>query len=151
MTRMVSDEMAAMNLETARKLVAQCREKMDTAYQKPVFDEWVVVSFAPAPALADILAYEGPRAETYKKSLHADSAPLAREMQDHAYEIGDFEFVGDARGSHFDACVRIGNRTYLLCNNTYGTLSDLRQDARWLKAQKPFVDLTEKFRTDPLS
>jgi hypothetical protein len=138
-----------MNLESARKLLAQCREKMDTAYQKPVFDEWVVVSFASTPV--QVLSYEGPRAESYKKSLHSDSAPIAREMQDRSYGIGDFEFADAAHGSRFDACVRIGERSYLLCNNTYGTINDLRQDARWLKAQKPFVDLTEKFRADPLS
>ena len=138
-----------MNLESARKLVSQCREKMDTAYMKPVFNEWVMVSFENSPV--EILAYDGPRAETFQKNLHADSAPIAREMQDRSYGVGDFEFVGDGRGSRFDACVRIGERSYLLCNNTYGTIDDLRQDARWLKAQKPFVDLTEKFRADPLA
>ena len=138
-----------MNLDSARKLVAECRGKMDTAYQKPVFDEWVVISFASAPV--QVLSYDGPRAENYKKTLHADSAPIAREMQDRSYSIGDFEFADEARGARFDACVRIGEKSYLLCNNTYGTINDLRHDARWLKAQKPFVDLTEKFRADPLS
>jgi hypothetical protein len=138
-----------MNLEMARNLVKQCREKMDTAYQKPVFDEWILVSFATTPV--EVLAYQGPRAETYTKSLHSDSAPIAREMQDRSYGIGDFEFADNGRGTRFDACVRIGDQSYLLCNNTYGTLNDLRQDARWLKAQKPFVDLTEQFRSDPLS
>lgn len=122
---------------------------MDALYQKPVFDEWVVLSFAPSGA--SILFYEGPRAETFKKNLHADSAPLMREMQDRHYAIGDFEFVQEARGSRFDACVRAGEDAYLFCNNTYGSMAELRQDPRWLKAQKPFVDLTEKFRADPVS
>ncbi len=136
-----------MNLETARQNLLLCRERMDTLYQKPVFDEWVMISFSSAPA--KILYYDGPRQESYKKTFHADSAPLAREMQDRAYTIGDFEFAAEARGSRFDACIRIGEHAYFLCNNTYGTINDLRQDPRWLKAQKPFVDLTEKFRADP--
>jgi hypothetical protein len=137
-----------MNLETARQHLRTCRELMDTLYQKPVFDEWVILSFANASTR--ILFYHGPRADSFAKNLHADSGPLAREMQDRAYAIGDFEFALDARGSRFDVCVRLGDHSYLLGNNTYGTLTDLRQDARWLKAQKPLVDLTEKFRADPL-
>lgn len=137
-----------MNLETARTNIRACRERMDALYQKPVFDEWVVVSFANQPA--SILIYEGTRADSIKETIHRDSAPLAREMADKHYTVGDFEFAQDARGSRFDACVRLGEHAYLLCNNTYGTLADLRQDPRWLKAQAPFVNLTEKFRADPL-
>jgi hypothetical protein len=122
---------------------------MDTLYQKPVFDEWVIVSIRAGEV--GILWYEGPRAESFRKTLHADSAPLAAEMQDRSYTIGDFEFAQDAKGSRFDACVRLGPSAYLFANNTYGTLSDLRQDPRWLKAQKPLVELTEKFRADALA
>lgn len=121
---------------------------MDALYQKPVFDEWVVVSFASPEAV--VVFYDGPRSETFEKNLHSDSAPLTREMQDRNYSIGDFEFVQEARGSRFDACVRAGETTYLFCNNTYGSMAELRRDPRWLKAQVPFVDLTEKFRADPL-
>lgn len=137
-----------MNLETARHFVHSCHERMDANYQKPVFDEWVIVSLAGNPVT--VLAYHGPRADSFTKTLHSDSAPIVREMQDRKYSIGDFEFAQEARGSRFDACMRVGERTYLLCNNTYGTLTDLRQDPRWLKAQKPFIELTEKFRVDPL-
>ena len=122
---------------------------MDTLYQRPVFDEWVVVAIgSKGPQL---LGYEGPRAESFLKTFHTDSVPLAREMQSREYEIGDFEFAQDGKGSRFDGCVRIGQSTYIFCNNTYGSMTDLRQDPRWLKAQKPLLDLTEKFRADPLT
>ncbi|MFT3781117.1 MAG: hypothetical protein QM790_03810 [Nibricoccus sp.] len=137
-----------MNLETATQHINACRERMDVLYQKPVFDEWVVLSLKPGNA--EILSYKGPRADTFTKALHRDSAPIVAEMQGKQYSIGDFEFVDQAPGSRFDACVRLGETIYLLCNNTYGTLAALRQDPRWREAQKPFVNLTEKFRGDPL-
>ena len=137
-----------MNLETASKNIEICRGRMDVLYHKPVFDEWVVVGFAQGKT--EILAYTGPRAESFTKQFHRDSGPLFAEMQGKRYSVGDFEFVDQARGSHFDACVRLGETAYLLCNNTYGSMSELRADSRWREAQKPFVDLTEKVRADPL-
>ena len=137
-----------MNLETATKHIQACRERMDALYLKPVFDEWVVVRFAQGKA--DVLAYHGQRADTFTKLLHRDSAPLFAEMQGKHYGVGDFEFVDQAAGSRYDACVRLGETIYLLCNNTFGTMAELRIDPRWREAQKPFVGLTEKFRFDQL-
>ena len=137
-----------MNLETASKNIEICRVRMDALYHKPVFDEWVVVNLVLGKP--DILAYAGPRAESFAKQFHRDSGPLFAEMQGKRYSVGDFEFVDQARGSCFDACVRLGETAYLLCNNTYGSMSELRADARWREAQKPFVALTEKVRADPL-
>jgi hypothetical protein len=137
-----------MKLETASKHIQACRERMDALYLKPVFDEWVVVYFAQGKA--EILAYTGPRADTFTQQLHRDSAPLFAEMQGKQYAVADFEFVDQATGSRFDACVRLGETTYLLCNNTYGSMAELRADPRWREAQKPFVDLTDKFRVDPM-
>jgi hypothetical protein len=137
-----------MNLDTLRPLLKACRELMDVLYQKPVFDEWIVVSVAGGKI--EILDYHGPRRETYGKQLHADSAPLVGEMQNRHYEVGDFEFILDASGTRFDAAVRLGETAYLLCNNTYGSMDDIRNDPRWRKAQAPFVDMTEKVRANPL-
>jgi len=121
---------------------------MDALYHKPVFDEWVIVTFAQGKT--NILAYTGPRAESFAKQFHRDSGPLFAEMQGKHYGVGDFEFVDQGHGSCFDACVRLGETIYLLCNNTYGSMGELRADARWREAQKPFVNLTEKFRAEPL-
>ena len=137
-----------MNLETARETVRNCHQRMDALYQKPVFDEWVIISMEGGDV--KVLSYDGPRSASYSAELHADSGPLMREMEDKHYAVGDFEFVQDAAGSHFDACIRLGETSYLLCNRTSGTMAEIRKDPRWLKAQRPFVDVTEKFRMDPL-
>ena len=137
-----------MNIETAVTHLKTCREHMDTLYQKPVFDEWVLVSLA--EGRGTVLAYTGPRAETFSQKLHADSAPLYAAMQGKNYLVGDFEFVQDARGSRFDACINAGRDVFVFCNNTFGSMVELRADPRWREAQKPFVSLTEKFRADPV-
>jgi hypothetical protein len=138
-----------MNLETAAAHLTQCRERMDTLYQKPVFDEWALIAFT--NGAVEVLWYHGPRAEEFAKKLHADVAPLYTAMEGRHYDIGDFEFVQDAKGSRFDACIRAGTTSYVLCNNTYGTMAEIRADPRWREAQKPFVQLTEEFRMDALS
>lgn len=137
-----------MNIDTASQHIKACRDQMDALYQKPVFDEWVVLRLR--QGRVEIMAYTGPRAEKFRTELHRDSAPLMSQMQGNYYGVGDFEFVDNAGSSRYDACIRMGQNIYLLCNNTYGTMAVLRQDPRWREAQKPFVDLTEKFRADPL-
>ena len=137
-----------MNLSTACRHLNTCRERMDVLYQKPVFDEWVVLLLK--EGAAKVVFYSGTRPEAFLEELHADSALLYAAMDGRHYEIGDFEFVQEAKGPRFDACIRAGLETYVICNNTYGTITDLRADPRWREAQKPFVDLTEVFRSDPL-
>ncbi len=137
-----------MNVETAVTHLKNCRERMDALYQKPVFDEWVLVSIVEGKAA--VLAYEGPRKESFTKTIHADSAPMYAAMQGRKYEVEDIEFVQTAPSSRYDACVKAGAGVYLLANNTFGTMEVLRADPRWREAQKPFVALTEKFRADPV-
>lgn len=138
-----------MNLESARTFLQTCRERMDTLYQRPVFNEWAIVSFASVKP--EIVFYDGPRADDFRTRFHSDSAPLFAEMDGRSYTIGDFEFVQDAQGSRFDACVKVGEKTYLLCNDTQSSMQEIRADPRWRKAQAPFVALTDEFRADPLN
>ncbi|MGC4074023.1 MAG: hypothetical protein QM760_16225 [Nibricoccus sp.] len=138
-----------MNIETAVTHLNKCRERMDALYGKPVFDEWVLVSLVEGKGA--LLAYEGPRRDTFQKSVHADAAPLYAAMEGRRYSVGDFEFVDEARGSRFDACIKAGENIYLLANNTFGSMAMLRADVRWREAQKPFVALTDKFRADPVA
>ena len=137
-----------MNIETAVTHLNSCRERMDALYQKPVFDEWVLITLVEGKA--SVLSYAGPRAESFNQKLHADSALLYAAMDGKKYSVGDFEFVQEARGSRFDACIKAGQNIYLLGNNTFGSMAELRADPRWREAQKPFVALTEKFRADPV-
>lgn len=137
-----------MKLDTARQHLRLCRERMHSLYSKPVFDEWAVIGIT--QGRASVLDYEGPRKDSFTKTLAIDSAQLCEVMKGKHYETGDFEFVQDAQGLSFDAVVRLGDGTYLLCNNTEGSMAELRADPRWREAQKPFVALCEKFLADAL-
>ena len=53
-------------------------------------------------------------------------------------------------GTRHDALIRIDASSYLVYNNLAKSMTEIRADARWLKAQIAFVDLSEIFRVDPL-
>ncbi len=128
--------------------IRQHRDRMHALYQSPVFDEWAVIApVAGAPAL---VAYEGPRADAFRQEFLDDVAPLMTELAGQHLPVGGFAFAAEAKGTRFDACVRLGPQAYLLCNHTRRTMAEIRADPRWLNAQKPFVELTEVFRHDPV-
>lgn len=128
--------------------IRQCRDRMHALYQQVVFDEWAVVALpSGAPAL---LAYDGPRAEEFRRQFLADIAPLASELTGTQLPSGGFAFASGAKGTRFDACVRLGSHAYLILNHTTRTMEEIRSDPRWLRAQKPFVELAEAFASDPL-
>jgi hypothetical protein len=137
-----------MNLEAASSLVVDAFERMHALYHEAVFDEWVVISFQ--AGRSGIFAYRGPRAESFKERFAADVVPLQGEMAGKKMAIGDFEFAPDAAGTRFDACLCIGGASYLICNNTGKSMSQIRKSPHWLRAQKPFVELSGRFRADPL-
>lgn len=138
-----------MNLDTARTAVIQTLGRMKSLYGQPVFDEWVLVKLASESGA--VLAYDGPRAETYQARFKSDIAPLQAEMEARKMVVGDFEFAPGAHGTHFDACIRLGPASYLFCNHTTKSMIEIRKDRLWLEAQKPFVELSAKFRGDPLA
>lgn len=121
---------------------------MNAAYKETLFDEWVLVSLR--TDRGSILSYSGPRAESYKKRFSADVQPLRNELDGQKLGIGDFAFVNGATGTQHDACMRLGDSSYLFCNHTASTMDDIRANPLWREAQKPFVELSEKFRADPL-
>ena len=137
-----------MNLVTAESLIATALGRMNALYSQTVFDEWVVLSLQ--ASRGGILAYHGPRAENYQRRFAADVEPLRAEMEGKNLAVGDFEFAPAAVGTRFDACLRIGQASYLICNHTGKSMAEIRQDPLWLHAQKPFVELSGKFRADPL-
>ncbi|AOS43102.1 hypothetical protein Verru16b_00143 [Lacunisphaera limnophila] len=137
-----------MNLADARTAVVHALGRMHTLYRQPLFDEWVLVKLARETGA--ILAYEGPRADSYQRRFKTDIAPLQVEMEGRKMAVGDFEFAPNAHGAHFDACIRLGPAAYLFCNHTAKSMTEIRADAHWLSAQKPFVELAAKFREDPL-
>jgi hypothetical protein len=138
----------AMNLDAARTAIIPALGRMNALFNKPLFDEWVLVKLAAEQGA--ILAYSGPRAETYQRKFKDDLALLRAELGRQQLAVGDFAFVHDATGTRFDACLRLGSAAYLFCNHTGKSMADIRQDPLWLEAQKPFAMLSELFRNDPL-
>lgn len=137
-----------MNLNDARTLVATTLARMNTAFGQTVFDEWVLVSLRADRGA--ILAYEGPRAETYKRQFTFDLASMLREIANQKLSVGDFAFAATAHGTHYDGCMRLGDSSYLFCNHTQRTMTDIRQSATWLAAQKAWAEMGGKFAADPL-
>jgi hypothetical protein len=137
-----------MTLDNARSLITAALGRMNVYYSQTVFDEWVVVSLRPDGA--SILAYHGPRVTNFRKQFAEDIAPLRAEMTGRQLAAGDFEFAPEAAGTHFDVCMRLGGTSFLIGNHTGKSMAEIRKDPRWLQAQKAFVELSNKFRTDPL-
>ena len=122
---------------------------MNALYGKTVFDEWVLVVVARERG-GILSSYSGPRAEHYERNFKADIQPLRAELARHKMAVGEFVFAQDGFGPKFDACIRVGASSYLFCNNTAMSISEIREKPLWLAAQKPFADLSAKFRADPL-
>jgi hypothetical protein len=138
-----------MDLETARQHIQSALARMRALYLKPVFDEWMIID--PGAKHGGILAYTGPRVESFRPQLADDVAPLRATVEGRPLTVGDFEFAQEAAGPRYDALMKVGATSYLVCNNTAKTMAELRADPQWLKAQAAFFDLSEKFRADPLS
>jgi hypothetical protein len=138
-----------MNLEQARKLIIDCAEQMHARYNKAVFDEWAVVSLAASQGR--LHAYIGPRKEEFKRNFLEDAGTLRAGLLGSDHEAGDFEFARHGVGTGFEAFVVAGKGTFLICNNTVQSLDGICRDPRWLGAQVPFVELSDRFRADPLA
>jgi hypothetical protein len=44
----------------------------------------------------------------------------------------------------------LGEGLYLICNNTADSMEGITQEPRWIEAQVPFVELSDKIRSHPL-
>jgi hypothetical protein len=53
-------------------------------------------------------------------------------------------------GSAFESLMVVGRGIYLICNNTVQSMDSITKDPLWLGTQVPFVELSEKFRANPL-
>jgi len=137
-----------MTLEQASNLIGGCAERMNDLYQKVVFDEWAIVSLVQHKA--KILAYLGPRKDDFQKNFAADVQDLRADLLSKRHSIGDFEFARHGVGTKLEAFVMVGDGVYLICNNTAQSMSAIAKDPLWLSAQVPFVELSDRFRADPL-
>ena len=138
-----------MTLEEASKLIRACASQMNDRYGKIVFDEWAVVSLIHHKAR--ILSYTGPRNDAFLKNFANDLGALRAELLDSKYTTGDFEFARHGVGTGFEAFMVLGEGIYLICNNTTQSMDSISKDPRWLGAQVPFVELSDKVRSDAVT
>jgi hypothetical protein len=138
-----------MKLDQAVAAIKLCSEKMTGMYGRVIFNEWVLLSFADGGA--KMIAYSGPRKEHFQSNFASDVEELRPRLLSHQCVPGDFEFAWYGAGTGFEAFMVAGTRLYLIWNNTGNSMENLSKDPRWLRAQVPFLELTETFRTDPVS
>ena len=137
-----------MTLDEATRQIQACAQKMNELYGRVVFDEWVILSLAHHKAR--ILFYVGPRNDLFLKNFATDLGSLRAALLDVRFNVGDFEFARHGVGTGFEAFVVLGEGIYLICNNTQASMDDITKDPKWLNAQVPFAELSEKIRPDPL-
>ena len=138
-----------MTLEQATQLIKSCAEQMDARYKNVVFDEWAVISLTAQKGR--VLAYLGPRREGFQENFHTDVGALRQGLLTGEYHVGDFEFARQGVGPAFESFMVAGTGMYLICNNTVQSMDAITKDPLWLGAQVPFVELSDKFRADPLA
>jgi hypothetical protein len=137
-----------MTIEETTKLIKGCAEQMNARYKKVVFDEWAIVNVAHKKSR--ILNYIGPRNDDFLKNFANDLGALRAELVKDQHGVGDFEFARHATGTHFEAFMVLGEGIYLICNNTANTMEDIAKNPRWIEAQVPFVELSDRIRSSPL-
>jgi hypothetical protein len=138
-----------MTLENAKKLIQDCADQMAARYHKPVFDEWAIVSIAGSKG--SLLSYTGPRREGFRQNFLTDIGSLRKGIFAEERAAGDYEFSHEGVGTGFEAFLVLGKGTYLICNHTAQTMDTITKDPLWLAAQVPFVELSDKVRSDPVS
>jgi hypothetical protein len=138
-----------MTIDQAHQQVKNCTEHMNARYGRVVFDEWAIVSLS--SRRAKVLTYDGPRKENFQKNFLTDAGSLQTGLLKPENEPGDFEFARDGIGTGFESFMVLGRDVYLICNNTVQSMDNISRDPLWLSAQVPFVDLSEKVRSNPVS
>jgi hypothetical protein len=137
-----------MTLEDIAIQIKACVQQMDELYGKTVFDEWAIVSLLENKAR--VLTYRGPRNDDFLKNFAKDLGVLRAELFENKYGTGDFAFSRQATGTGYEAFLVLGMGLYLICNNTRESMDSIAKNPRWLAAQVPFVELSDKVRANPL-
>jgi hypothetical protein len=137
-----------MTLDQAKKLISTCARQMDAQYKKIVFDEWAIISLTDQKGR--LLSYIGPRKAGFQANFLADAGTLRASLLSGKMNAGDFDFARHGVGTGFESFLSLGPGLFLICNNTVQSMDAITQDPLWLAAQVPFVELSDKFREDPL-
>ena len=137
-----------MTLDQAIKQVQACAAQMNARYQEVVFDEWAIIYLNDRKGF--LHAYEGPRKKEFQQNFLADAGSLRAGLLTREQEPGEFEFARQEIGTGFESFMSLGESTFLICNNTVQSMDSISRNPLWLSAQVPFVELSDKFRSDPL-
>jgi hypothetical protein len=138
-----------MTLDEAKNYIRICANQMNARYGRTVFDEWAVVSLAENKAR--VLVYYGPRNDDFLKNFVRDLGALRAELVGGRYGVGDFEFARYGAGTGFESFMVMGPGAYLICNNTGESMESIAKNPRWLNAQVPFAELSDRVRDNPLT
>lgn len=136
-----------MDLAAAQTLITAAFTRMDAAYGQMVFDEWAILGLG---GNGGVHAYQGPRPDRFRRQMPDDAAPLRAEAASQPSDIGGIVFTLAGHGPRYDAFMRLGASSYLVCNHTTKSMADIRTNAAWLQVQPLLFELGEKFRADPL-
>ena len=137
-----------MTLNEAITVTQDHLRRMDELYNKTVFDEWAIIRVEGSKGR--ILTYEGQRREDFTHSFPAEVKAFGPELLKSSHVSGDYDFFRHATGMDFDAYLVLATHVFLICNNTTQSMTGITEDPLWLKAQVPFVEMSERFRTSPL-
>lgn len=137
-----------MNLEQAWKEIGAAFRVMNERYHGVVFDEIAVVALERLGAR--VLRYAGPREKEIEREIQRDVQTLHAGLSVHGSDPGAFDFSFDGEGTGYDAFITLGTQIFLVCNRTDGTTLDVTRNPLWIAAQEPFVDLSQRFATDPV-
>lgn len=138
-----------MTLDETFGEIKSCAGQMDSRYGKTVFDEWAIVSLVQNKAR--VLAYIGPRNDEFLQNFAQDLGVLRAELHTGKYGVGDFEFARHGVGTGHEVFMVLGAGLYLICNNTRESMETIAKNSRWLDAQIPFAELSERIQADPLA
>jgi hypothetical protein len=138
-----------MTLDEAFGEIKNCAGRMDLRYGRIVFNEWAIVSLVKNKAR--VLAYIGPRNDEFLQNFAQDLGVLRAELDAGTYGVGDFEFARHGVCTGHEVFMVLGAGLYLICNNTRESMETITKNSRWLDAQIPFAELSERIQADPLA
>jgi hypothetical protein len=140
-----------MNLESAIAQIQKSFTKLNEAYGRPVFDEIAIVQVSD-PVTLTLHYYEGAREASFLNELLEDSVALRNDIGDTRNHLGgEFGFTREGGGEGIDAYICLGSGIFLFCNHTVKSMEEVTKDARWLRAQGEFLNLSQFFAVDPLT
>jgi len=135
-----------MNITTATKRINQSLSDLEQAIGEPVFDEWAMASKVSNGW--KILHYHGTRLDEFKTEFNEDIAALHETLDIDNPLIGDFAFSHEGHGTGFDAHMCVGERIFILFNNTQKNTSEITSNPKWKQSQIHFATLLDIFISD---